>query len=195
MFIGNRQKQVLSPAGIASGRLPRSAWKVLAMGAIVIVAWVFFLPFDVRSFGPGGHAEARAAFVEKAPGFVLKDLGGKPFRLSDFKGKRPVLIIFGATWCGFCREEIPHFKAIHAAYAKQGLEIVNIDIQESKEKITKFASQNQLPYRVLLDEDGTVSGVYEIRGVPTMILVDKNGMVACRQCRTVENVLETILKR
>jgi ribosome-binding protein aMBF1 (putative translation factor) len=48
---------------------------------------------------------------------------------------------------------------------------------------------------VLLDEDGTVSGVYEIRGVPTMILVDKNGMVVCRQCRTVENVLETIMKK
>jgi peroxiredoxin len=195
MFIGNRQKQVLSPAGIASGRFPGGAWKVLAMAAVVMVAWTFFLPWDARSFGPGGPAEAKAAFVEKAPGFVLKDLNGKPFRLSDFKGKRPVLIIFGATWCGFCREEIPHFKAIHAAYAKQGLEIVNIDSQESKERVTKFASKYELPYRVLLDEDGTVAGIYEIPGVPVMVLVDKNGNIVCRMCQRVEPIIESLLKK
>ena len=77
----------------------------------------------------------------------------------------------------------------------QGVEIVNIDIQESKEKVAKFTAQNQLPYRVLLDEDGTVSGVYEVRGVPTMILVDKNGMIVCRQCRAVEPLLASIMKK
>jgi peroxiredoxin len=160
-----------------------------------MVAWIFSLPLDARSFGPGGPAEAKAASVERAPGFVLKDLNGKPFRLSDFKGKRPVLIIFGATWCGFCREEIPHFKAIHAAYAKQGLEIVNIDSQESKERVTKFVSKYELPYRVLLDEDGAVAGIYEIPGVPVMVLVDKNGNIVCRMCQRVEPIIESLLKK
>jgi peroxiredoxin len=170
--------------------------------SLFLLAWVLLLPPDARSFAtkppaaekPPATATA-AALVEKAPDFVLRDLSGRKFRLSDFRGKQPVLIIFGATWCTFCREEIPHFKSIHAAYAKQGLEIVNIDIQESKEKVAKFVAKYGLPYRVLLDEDGVVGGIYDIRGVPSMVLVDQNGNIVCRQCQRVEPLIETLLKK
>jgi peroxiredoxin len=162
--------------------------------ASVMVASVFLLPSGVRSAGPP-PADAKAAIVEKAPDFILKDLNGRKFRLSDFRGKQPVLIIFSATWCGFCKEEIPHFQAIHAAYAKQGLEIVNVDIQESKEKVAKFTARFGLPYRVLLDEDAAVSGIYDIRGVPSMVLVDQSGSIVCHQCRKVEPLIEALLKK
>jgi peroxiredoxin len=174
--------------------------KIGALSLIFLVS-VLFLPPDARSFGskPAAvekpPATAETAFVEKAPDFVLKDLNGRKFRLSDFRRKQPVLIIFSATWCTFCREEIPHFKSIHAAYAKQGLEIVNIDIQESKEKVAKFTAKYGLPYRVLLDEDGVVGGIYDIRGVPSMVLVDPNGNILCRQCQRVEPLIETLLKK
>jgi peroxiredoxin len=142
-------------------------------------------PFDITTL----------TVENKAPDFVLTDLNGQKFRLSDHKGKRPVLLIFSTTWCTFCRAEIPHFKSLYASYAKQGLEIVNIDIQESKEKVAKFVAKQQLPYRTLLDEDGTVSGIYEVRGVPTMILVDKNGMIVCHQCRSVDTLIKTMMKK
>jgi peroxiredoxin len=177
---------------MASDLFRMRVWKVSAMAVMMMVACVLLLPWDAHSFGPGG---VKPPFLEKAPGFVLKDLEGKSFRLSDFKGKKPVLIIFGATWCGYCREEIPHFKALHATYAKQGLEIVNIDSQESKERVAKFAARYELPYRVLLDEDGAVAGIYEIPGVPVMVLVDKNGNIVCRMCRQVEPLIELLLKR
>lgn len=162
--------------------------------AALVIACLFTLPSVLRAAKQKSFDITKAPVEEKAPDFVLADLNGQKFRLSDHRGKRPVLLIFSTTWCTFCKAEIPHFKSLHATYAKQGLEVVNIDIQESKEKVAKFAAQNQLPYRVLLDEQGAVSGVYEIRGVPTMILVDKNGMVACRQCRSVDSVLESMMK-
>ena len=208
MFRPDIRKRILNPGGIASGRFrggARHAAATAAAGrflsgfwwfaAVVMTASVLFLPPDARSFGPQPPAAAKTAFVEKAPDFVLRDLNGRKFRLSDFRGKQPVLIIFSATWCTFCREEIPHFKSIHAAYAKQGLEIVNIDIQESKEKVAKFTAKYGLPYRVLLDEDGTVGGIYDIRGVPSMVLVDQAGNILCRQCRQVEPLIETLLKK
>ena len=177
------------------------ALSLFFLAAVVITVSVLFLPLDARSFGskPAAvekpPAAANTALVEKAPDFVLRDLNGRKFRLSDFRGKKPVLIIFSATWCTFCRGEIPHFKSIHAAYAKQGLEIVNIDIQESKEKVAKFTAKYGLPYRVLLDEDGVVGGIYDIRGVPSMVLVDPNGNILCRQCQRVEPLIETFLKK
>ena len=165
------------------------------IAAALVIACLFTLPSALRAAKPKSFDITKTPVEEKAPDFVLTDLKGQKFRLSDHRGKRPVLLIFSTTWCTFCKAEIPHFKSLHATYAKQGLEVVNIDIQESKEKVAKFAAQNQLPYRVLLDEDGAVSGVYEIRGVPTMVLVDKNGMIACRQCRSVDTVLASMMKK
>ena len=182
-------------------RTPRqAAGKALAGGfkgiaVALVIACLFTLPSALRAAKQKSFDITKTPVEEKAPDFVLTDLNGQKFRLSDHRGKRPVLLIFSTTWCTFCKAEIPHFKALHATYAKQGLEVVNIDIQESKEKVARFAAQNQLPYRVLLDEDGAVSGVYEIRGVPTMILVDKNGMIACRQCRSVDSVLASMMKK
>ncbi|HLA29229.1 MAG TPA: TlpA disulfide reductase family protein [Syntrophales bacterium] len=131
---------------------------------------------------------------EKAPDFVLKDLQGRKFRLSENIGK-PVLLIFGATWCPFCRDEIPRLKDIYANYGKRGLVMLNIDIQESKEKVSRFASSYKLPYRVLLDEEADVAESYGVRGVPTMVLIDKKGMIVCRQCLSVEPLIEKMLKK
>jgi peroxiredoxin len=158
------------------------------------MAFLLAIPSGVRAAGAPLDA-TQLTMEDKAPDFVVKDLKGRPFRLSDHKGKRPVLIIFSTTWCSFCKAEIPHFKSIYSTYAKRGVEIVNVDIQESKEKVSSFAAKYELPYRVLLDEEGTVSGFYDVRGVPTMVLIDKNGMIVCRQCRNVETLLESLMKK
>jgi len=169
--------------------------KFSGIAAAAMIACASALPPALWSAGPNPFDITKKIFEEKAPDFVLKDLNGQRFRLSDRRGKRPVLIIFSATWCSFCKAEIPHFKSLHATYAKQGLEIVNIDIQESREKVSRFVAKHQLPYRTLLDEDGMVSSVYNIPGVPTLILVDENGMILCRQCRTVDTLLKSMMKK
>jgi peroxiredoxin len=190
MSHGTERREPFGPAG--AGGLTQGLRRIaLAM----IVMSLLLLPLGAWSGSPKPIDLGQTTGREKAPDFVLKDLKGQKFRLSDHKGKQPVLIIFSTTWCAFCKSEIPHFKSIQATYAKRGLEVVNIDIQESKKKVSGFTAEHQLPYRILLDEDGTVSGVYDIRGVPSMVLIDKNGMIACRQCRNVETLLETMLKK
>ncbi|MDI6776125.1 MAG: TlpA disulfide reductase family protein [Syntrophales bacterium] len=134
----------------------------------------------------------REGIEAKAPDFVLKDLKGQQFKLSDHKGI-PVLLIFTTTWCSYCRAEIPHFKDIYATYGKRGLVIVNIDIQESQERVSLFAAKYRLPYRTLLDKTGDVANVYDVRGVPTMILINREGNVVCWQCRSVDTLLKTLL--
>ena len=169
----------------------KKRWKAAGLGFFVAL----FLPFAALDLL--GHRDAMAAKdvrEEKAPDFVLKDLQGRKFRLSENIGK-PVLLIFGATWCPYCRDEIPRLKDIYANYSKRGLVILNIDIQESKEKVSRFAESYKLPYRVLLDEKADVAESYGVQGVPTMVLIDKKGMILCRQCRSVEPLIEKMLKK
>jgi peroxiredoxin len=139
-------------------------------------------------------ATARNISDSAAPDFILKDLAGQDFKLSAAKGK-PVLLIFLTTWCPSCRSEIPHYKEIYATYGKRGLEVVGIDIEESKNKVSSFAARSRIPYRTLLDEKGRVASAYDITGVPSMVLINKDGKVLTRKYFAIDMVLETLLAK
>ena len=129
----------------------------------------------------------------KAHDFVLKDLSGRKFVLSENRGK-PVLIIFSTTWCPTCRSEIPLYRFFHNTYAGRGLVVINIDIQEPLDKVSRFAERYQLPYRVLLDDKGLVATAYQIVGVPTMVLLDQNGVLISRQYQAIDGLLEKLFR-
>jgi peroxiredoxin len=158
---------------------------VAVIGALV----VFAMP---EWFTQRGAAKVKDVQENMAPDFILKDIQGGKFSLNDQRGK-PVLLIFGTTWCPSCREEIPHLKDIYARYAKKGLVMVNIDIQESRDKVSRYADKYELPYRLLLDENGAVSEMYGIRGVPAMILLDEAGMIVGGQ-RFIDSLLANLFK-
>ncbi len=111
-----------------------------------------------------------------APDFSLDDIEGKPFKLSNQKGN-PVIMFFGATWCPACRGEMSSYKALYDKYAKSGLKFLYIDLNESTRKVASFAKENSFPFVVLLDLDGSVASNYGIIGVPTIILVDRQGNI------------------
>lgn len=160
------------------------------LAAAIAAAWIM-------AVAPGWFVDRRAqqpkeARDDQATDFVLKDLKGDLFRLSDQKGK-PALLIFSTTWCPSCREEIPHLKEFYARSARKGLIMVNIDIQESRDKVSRIAEQYELPYRVLIDENGDVAKTYGVHGVPTLILLDEEGMIAGGQ-RFLDPLLAKMLK-
>ena len=129
-----------------------------------------------------------------APDFILKDLAGEDFKLSAARGK-PVLLIFITTWCPTCRSEIPHYKDIYGTYGQRGLELVGIDIEEPKNRVSQFAAKNQIPYKTLLDERGSVASAYGIVGIPAMVLISREGKILTRKYFAVETVLETLLEK
>lgn len=144
----------------------------------IVLALVFFLvlagPLTSR-----GQYVPNAPFKPQyfaAPDFTLKDLQGKTFHMNAQRGK-PVLIFFGTTWCPGCRAEIPKYKKVYEEYSPKGLEVIYINLMEPARKVARFAQANTLPYRTLLDEDGSVGAAYNAVGVPMMVLVDKDGSV------------------
>ncbi|PKN37855.1 MAG: hypothetical protein CVU62_09040 [Deltaproteobacteria bacterium HGW-Deltaproteobacteria-2] len=117
-----------------------------------------------------------SVFSIPAPDFSLYDIQGKMFKLSSQKGN-PVVMFFGTTWCPACRSEMPYYKALYEKYARHGLKFLYIDINESTKRVARFAKENSFPYLVLLDSDGSVANNYNITGVPTLILVNKQGNI------------------
>jgi len=118
--------------------------------------------------------QLRAGII--APDFELSDLNGNQVRLSDFSG-RPVLINFWATWCGPCEVEMPIIEAAFQAHGKDGLAVLAIAVDDSPASVQRFFDERELSFHPLLD-DGTVSRVYQVFGLPTSYFVAADGKIA-----------------
>ena len=114
-----------------------------------------------------------------APGFTLKDLSGKDVELSSFKGKH-VLLNFWATWCGYCRKERAHLNTIHEEYKEKGLVIIAVSTDNSVKKVKKYMEKIPSEFIVLTDPDSAAASVYNIAGLPTSYLIDREGIVKQR---------------
>ncbi len=103
-----------------------------------------------------------------------------PFKLEDKKGK-VILVNLWATWCGPCREEIPHLVELQDKYKDQGLEVIGLDVDpESKEDIQAFASDMKINYTIgWANEDLTVEimKMNQMSGIPQSILINREGQL------------------
>jgi len=124
------------------------------------------------------HAQKDALVAGRAsPLFELEQLDGGRLALGEFRG-RPVVINFWASWCVPCRTEMPDL--INAWRANAGaMEIlaVNLTDQEKRKDVTRFVTELEIPFPVLLDDRGKVRELYSLVLLPTTVFVDSGGMV------------------
>jgi thiol-disulfide isomerase/thioredoxin len=124
-----------------------------------------------------------------------KTLDDKDFQWEDLRGKY-VLVKFTATWCGPCKGEIPGLLSAYKQYKDKGFEIVSVylwergaDAQENAERVRTFSEKEGLTWRILSEALTEKAGLpkqgefYGITGVPTMVLIDKEGKIIDAEAR------------
>jgi len=122
---------------------------------------------------------------QKAPNFVAKRLDGSTFNLADYRGKKAVLIDFWATWCPPCVDEIPNIRKIADTYQTEGLEVVGVSLDRDQKALEDFVKEEKLNYvQVFYKEKGQdISKSYGVWGIPSVFLIDKNGVIQATQFR------------
>ncbi len=128
----------------------------------------------------GESLKAGVEVGDLAPDFRIKKLGGGEVALTDYRGK-VVLINFWATWCGPCKAEMPSMEALYTDYPRDDFEIlaVSIDIDPNA-PVKTFIEDFGFTFPVLLDDAFEVNGRYQVRVVPTSIVIDRKGVVTHR---------------
>ena len=157
-----------------------------------------------RSFGPAMAKSSNEQIQKMGEGFAgtLRRLSlpghpmeingtllnGKPFDQKTLAGK-VVLVDFWATWCGPCVAEIPNVLEQYEKYHKDGFEVVGISLDQEREALEKFVTEQKLPWPILFEEpkgDGwqhPLATFYGISGIPTVVLIGRDGNVITLDAR------------
>ncbi|MCR4337704.1 MAG: peroxiredoxin family protein [Candidatus Omnitrophica bacterium] len=149
--------------------------------------------------GPTGYSCAQGQFLfenplvgEQAPDFKLKTASGKEMSFSQTRENKPAIIFFWATWCPHCRQQLKVLNDGMAKIEEKGYKVVIVDIEEKAEDVKPYIEKNQIKAEVFLDEEGAVSGLYNLVGIPTFFFVDQNGKVEGSTHALPANYLETL---
>ena len=115
-----------------------------------------------------------------APKFSLSWLDGGQLTSGDLLGKI-VVLDFWATWCGPCNQEFPEYQKLYQRYKdnpRVSLVAVNTSWNnDSVEKAKNFLQAKSYNFPAAYDEDGSVTGQFNITGIPTLIILDKSGNI------------------
>jgi cytochrome c biogenesis protein CcmG/thiol:disulfide interchange protein DsbE len=130
----------------------------------------------------GSGSSARVEVGAPTPAYATVTLDGDSVSLAGHRG-RPVLLNVWATWCHPCRDEIPELQAIHERYASRGLVVagVSVDSDGNDEAIRAFVKEFRMTYPVWRDPDERVSARFLVVGVPTTVLIDRDGILRWRR--------------
>ena len=116
---------------------------------------------------------------QPAPDFTLQDLDGKTWKLSDFKGKKIVMIDFWATWCNICKREMPILQKVYQEYRGKDVEFLGVALDENIAAIRKVAREKGVTYPILVDKDTKVATeIFQLSGpIPYKVIIDKSGII------------------
>lgn len=146
-------------------------------GALMVLALVA-VALRPRHYGPATDFELPLIGPQG-------DLGSERLRLQSLRG-HPVLIDFWATWCGPCRAEIPILERVYERYRGRGLQVIGVNVDESGPSLVpRFREHFNIQYPLVYDLGGTASRIYRVEGLPTLVLVDRDGAVRMRLAGTL----------
>lgn len=149
----------------------------MLLSLVISILWTIVSRVPSAVGAPlSSSASPREGFL--APEFTLATLDGTKVTLSDLRGKI-VLINLWATWCPPCRAEMPALENAYEQYRDSGVVIlgINVTYQDSERDIPPFVEEFELTFPILLDRDGSVSTLYQLRGLPTTFFVNREGII------------------
>lgn len=122
---------------------------------------------------------SRTASGSETPAFSLIQLDGQEVHSKDLRGK-VVVLNFWATWCGPCKEEMPALERLRRQFDQKDVAFYTVTTDLQREGIKAFLGHLGIGLPVLLDEDKDVSSAFLVRGLPTTVLIGRDGKLVGR---------------
>jgi len=156
--------------------------KILIIAVILVVVILFIIGrlntsnTAFQSAAVHSNTLRTASQQNLAPDFTLQKLSGGTITLSEFKGKKPVVVDFWASWCPNCRRDMPNLNRFYEKY-KDKIEVIGINLQENENTVKSFIASRGISFPIALDPFGAASRAFGIQYTNTHFLIDINGNI------------------
>ena len=170
--------------GSVTRPVKKTPWSLIISGALMIVAVAVVVGVVLANRNGSSQIEkpptplAPPALGAAAPDFSVKASDGSTLTKASIAGK-PVLFVFFASWCPHCQAEAPKLKALSQANPDLQIVAIGVGNNESQKDIWGFQKQFDLPFATY-DDGGKAASVYGITSYPTLVAMDKGGMIRDR---------------
>jgi len=124
--------------------------------------------------GASGVQSTSGSSLALAPDFELERMDGGTISLSEFRGKKAVVLDFWASWCPNCRRDMPNLQKFYEKY-KDEIEVIAVNLQEKESKAREFIESNGFTFPVAFDPSSQAARLYQIQYTNTHFLIDKEG--------------------
>lgn len=130
----------------------------------------------------------------QAPDFSLQDVEGNQITLSSYQGQKPVMLVFWATWCSFCAQELEDLKEFTERH-KEDVQVIAVPSGEVKRTVEEYIAEKDINFLMLLDETKQVWNEYGVRGTPSHFLINKEGKIFVKKpgLSTLEDLEKMLL--
>jgi len=126
---------------------------------------------------------------QTAPALVVQELNGQTFDLAALRGK-VVVINFWATWCPPCREEMPALDAFYRRYHSQGLEMIGLSADRSRDESDVRKAMQSFSYPAAMLNSAKSNGFGSPAALPVTYVVDADGVVRAKLTPDSNSVTE-----
>ena len=147
-------------------------------GVVIFMYNTLKSDYAPESFAPTETEEGRdvgAGYVD-APDFTVTDAEGNEVKLSDFFGK-PIVLNFWATWCYYCKEEMPDFERAQKENPHVQFLMINATdgVRETVDTAKQYIAEQGFTFKVLFDTSQSAVYEYYITGYPTTYFINAEG--------------------
>ena len=149
---------------------------IFVVGLVAVSVGLFVKAQNTERVTKAPQAQGVVSTSEKAPDFSLSTIDGGTISLSEFRGKKSVVLDFWTSWCPNCRRDMPKLSKMYEKY-KDKIEVIGINLQENPAIVESYISSADIVFPIALDPSGQTSRAYDIRYTNTHILVDKDGNI------------------
>ncbi len=143
-------------------------------------------------------SQPELARARMAPPFAVTTLNGERVALDDLKGK-VVLLDFWATWCGPCREALPHMQKIARTFQGQPLVVLSVSLDNDEQKWKDFIQKNGMDWMHYRDGGftGPISRMFAVNAIPHTFTIDADGVLQDEQIgdASIEGKLKKLVAR
>ena len=142
--------------------------------------------------------EPELARARMAPPFAVTTMDGQKISLDDLQGK-VVLIDFWATWCGPCREALPHVREIAKKFQGQPLVVLSVSVDNQQDKWKDFVAKNEMTWPQYFDGGftGPIAKLFDVEAIPHTFTIDADGILQDEHIgdAAIEGKLKKLMKR